>query len=404
LLYDGATRTHVSRAHANAMATSSSSFTFDHRALDAARRRHQQQQAPSTTSTATSVVVSGAAPRRPPALVGRPATEFAWLLGTLGVGVGVVGVLALLVPNTGAPDELGKRFSQYTNVLFVWPVIGAMLVGAHRVAGVIALALAASVAHHGCLYEPLSRVALADETFVVALVAGAALALAFGWSFARRYSRACGACFALVALTALVLVLVPALVAAPATLDGCLRLHDAAGTGYTTYIDEEAPDLVRVWAAIDDLTAVATLAVVTGDFFRAPADRALPLAAVLGLGALAAVLALYSSAGYVTQTSAFLVLVVSFVVYATWQACACATARGGVRREYRVLEIVGALLLGTAALLLFFFDNTAGAHGFWHVLAALALLLLVDASPEMPRAPDERALTVIRELDEDEVP
>ena len=328
-----------------------------------------QQQAPLTTVTAEpppqqvpSRLVSGRQPR-----------SLALLAGTFILALVVVSIISAAIPtSTPEPDERGKRFSQWTNILFVWPVLSALLVRAYAVASVVSVTFLASVLHHGCLGVAECRSALADETFIIAGIGLTVIIIASGIALAHHHGTCCALVW-VVALVALTCTLTGIAIAnAPARIDGCLLID---GT------NAEKHELVRVWSIVDDATAVTAIVVAFADFFREPSSSALPLGAIYAIALLTVALSFYQTYGLVSGTTVSVIVGLAIVAFVVWQLVRWFASKRATRRTHSYLELAGAALLGVAGLLIFFLDNTTSAHGFWHVLAAAALLLIIDASP-----------------------
>lgn len=319
-------------------------------------------------------------PSRPQPLP--PDSSIPRAIGSLLVVTVIVGIISAAAGG-GDATLVAKRFALYTNVLFAWPAVHALAVGADAESLVFLATLVISMLHHGCLYDDVCRRAVAVEVFVLlgltllGIIVGAGVVLCARAH--RPQMRTClGAGLVLVAI-AVVVVGAVALGHAPMHLDGCLYYHaDAADTSYV------AP-LVTLWSSVDVVTALAALVAVL--VFLVHVGRALELGLVWLFAVLTLVLVLWRDAGYVTTTTLYVVLGLVLVVFVLVRGLAC-VALPRERRErltgsYNICDVVGGVLVGASALVLFLvFNDTADAifvHGLWHVLAAVALVLVVDA-------------------------
>jgi hypothetical protein len=286
---------------------------------------------------------------------------------SLFVALVLVTIVAFALP-ASVPAVLYERFAVWSNVFFLWPTLVAFNVGAHALASALAITYVASVFHHGCNYSPPVRLALAVDCYV--LVALGLAALAVGVARSRDPLRWPSA--VALGLGALTAAAVGVPLAASGMLDGCLYVHEAGSLVYEASI---ADALVHVWCVIDDVTASAALVAALVYYSREPLLH--DFGHIWSLAMLA--LVLYAFQAYVALSDVLVygVLVGAIVlVLAARLAVACASQR----RRFGALETLGAALVGGTGLAIFLTHNTAGFHGVWHALEAVAMLLLLTAT------------------------
>ena len=278
----------------------------------------------------------------------------------LGGAFVLVLVIAAIAALTNTLDAAG-HFSQWTNLLFLVPAASALLSGYFTVAAVLFVTFAASTVHHGCVGDDVLRDALAVDTFLVAGIGSLALTLVWTLCAART---ACSIIVG-VALSLVVSVLsIVALVHAPARINGCLLIDGTLDQDWL---------LMHVWSALDDAAAVAAVAIVAAEFFRTDTLATGAWALVVGVATAASLYQVFHLISGLLSGAIILAVLVPFLV---WLLVRYLNNRG--RRRHSVLELIGAALLGVAALLIFVCDNTPVLHGIWHVLAAAAALLVLD--------------------------
>ena len=327
-------------------------------------------------------------------------------------GVGVLGLaLVFLVGEAGGPTLAQARWNQWTNVFLLWPTARALLfadqcsmqgvtyAAAYGEAAVFFVAYAASVLHHGCVPDAAVRTALARESFVMlalgGLVATVCIALV-----ARRWQRTVRMTASdelgdaswrtraevLVAVGVLASVavgaglLTAALAVGPTRIDGCMYPHD----DHAAYLVDTAPNLVLVWDGIDCVTSVAALGVAV--LWMAQVTDTLALAALWLLAIVLSAGEAYRAAGLadVTQPRILLVAGAGALAFLACQALVWCTypravVRHGLVARYDWPDLVASLVVGAAAVTLFYAVKTGTGHGWWHVLGALGLYFAIEA-------------------------
>jgi len=311
-----------------------------------------------------------------------------WLLGILALTLLVVGIVSLRTPSVPIAKLPAARFSQLSNVLFVLPVVSALIIGSYSVATVFAVTFLASCLHHGCVWDDDLRAALATETFIVAGIGLVVIVAVAAVGLCRR--RDCDALWLLVlGSAALVLTGVALGYLSAGRLDGCAYIHDTTPDALFQYNNFIVGILSTFWAVVDDTAAIAALVVALADFFREPASAALSLGAFYTLVMLTFVLEFYHAhhlVGGIGDGLIFAIIGAGILVFALSRLCVLCTPSlrpGRARRRYNCVEVLGAALVGVAALLVFVLGSGT-EHGWWHALASLALLLIIDAAPPPP--------------------
>jgi len=303
--------------------------------------------------------------KRPPPVV---CTSTRSLLAALGVLV--VATLVMYVGSAAVGDEtLATRvFSVWTNALFVVPLYRALRRCAAAEALVLYVTLVVSTLHHGCLFDDGHREAVADAVYLV-LGLSSLVALALVIVYARGPARTCiriGA--GLVAIAVAVVVLGLGLAAAPDTLDGCLYIHSAGDTSYVAA-------LVPVWTTVDLVTALAALTVALVFVLRT--SRALELGLVWSFAVVTLVLALYREYALLDAAVLYWTLALGYALFVVVRLAVCLTTE--THSATRWADVVGALVVVAAGVLLVAGYNETMGHGLWHALAATGLLLIIDA-------------------------
>jgi peptidoglycan/LPS O-acetylase OafA/YrhL len=117
---------------------------------------------------------------------------------------------------------------------------------------------------------------------------------------------------------------------------------------------------------------MAAIFVVVLVFLRAQRQ----MAVVLWTGVLVTlVLRLYVAAGLMAPLTSYIVLAVVTAFVALGRLVVVVRDT----RRYNCYDVVAALALGALAIYVFLFDNTKSMHGWFHVLAAAALSLVIDS-------------------------
>jgi len=298
----------------------------------------------------------------------------------------LIGVAYIAPPST---EIAHARASAYTNALFLWPALLALLHRADGTAVIFVVTLVASALHHGCTTNDAVRAALAAESFVllgvsalVLIAGGAAIMWARAGAVladdAATRSRARALVLGLAAaagVAALVLLGLALSAVAADTLDACISVHAA---GSTTHV----VPLARLWAVVDFAAAFAGLAAAAALLLQANVRH--ELGAGWALLLLVLVLVSYREDALLTTTAMNVALAAALLgLMGLRLALCCCVAPAAVRADtlgrYRlgVLVVAGALAVG--ALALFLALNTAASHALWHVLAAAALYAVIAA-------------------------
>lgn len=289
------------------------------------------------------------------------------------------------------------RFSLWTNVLFLWPVVRALSLGGASEAVVFVITLVVSAFHHGCAADALVRQSLAVDTYLVvaaslltSVVAAASFAVARIRLLATTPARArtdiasrhrsllyaIVVAVSLVAAVSLSLFSLAVGAAARGALDGC-----AYPTSAPDYADVIAPRLASLWGVIDYVTAFSAIIVVLV-YFCQPRHR-YELGAFWLLAVLVLVVGAYVEAALVSPTTLFAIVGAAGFVLVLGRVLACwAMPRdqcGALVRRYRWADALAGAAIGGVAIFIFVDFNNAALHGWWHVAAALALYLIVES-------------------------
>ena len=321
----------------------------------------------------------------------------------------------------GDTDEGLVRWCLWTNIFFLWPTVRALLFATatpERVsfpaawgeAAIFFVTFTVSTLHHGCLNSTPLRQAVAAETYWLLFLGTIAALLAiarvgYAWLTAVRYDcrdgvgkfavrtgpdrcprdanwrdRAWGCLIGawVVAFALIVAAFVVALVRTPDTLDGCAFPHAA---GDAVYEGTTAVELARIWGGVDFVTAVSALAI--GILWLLQTTDTLNLAMFWVFAVVVTMAQLYRFAGLVAESA---VLVAAAIVGGAFLLCQCVVCCsyptpvvGEFWGRYDKVDAVLALLVGAAALFLFFGLNSATGHGWWHVFGGLALYFIVES-------------------------
>jgi len=243
---------------------------------------------------------------------------------------------------------------------------------------VFSLTLLVSAVHHGCVNNEVERQRLAVDTFtvvglsVVVLIFG--FAVSYYLSIRDRLQRAA----TMPLLFGVVLFTIGATVAflVPAT-----TLYDACLYSYTDDEASEVPLLVDIWSTVDFLTAFAALVVVIIYLFQI--QHRVELAVFWLFLVVILVGTMYSKAGLASLTSLYVYVTALAAVVITVRLWLCCTQSDEDRRRfvdrYDWCDLVLTVIIGTLAVSIFIAYNTASTHGWWHVAAAVALYLGVEA-------------------------
>jgi len=302
----------------------------------------------------------------------------------LAVGSFVLFVVALTSALYRPNDALSlARFSQWTNAVFVWPALRAAALGAYSETVVFALTLIVSVLHHGCLHDAAMRSALAAESFtllgttLIVIIVGTAVLATHSRPRYRGYAGV--AALALSVLVATTVLGQAIFLVRRGRLDGCGYLHEPNDGQYLAL---QAPSLVRVWSSVDFVTAFAALIVVFVYMFQTHVSVELGVFWLFVVVVLAGTL--LDHAQLMTDGILFAVLIVLAAAIiggrlVLWCCIDDARHVAAAMRRYSAGDVVGGLLLAGAAVAIFIGHNEPAFHGWWHVLAAAALYLVVES-------------------------
>ena len=293
--------------------------------------------------------------------------------------------VVIVAAATYRPDDpvALAHFSQWTNIFFVWPALRAVDLGAFSEAIVFSLTLVVSTLHHGCLPDAALRQAVAIDTYALlgtALITlvGASAVLATRRRPAYRGFAAVAA-IAGITLAGIVLYAVAPSAVGKGTLDGCLYPHEAGDPAYQPTV---VPRLVDVWSTADFVTAFAALIVVFVYFFQT--HPAVELGIFWLFTAIVLAGTLLEHAQLLGDGVFFATVLVVAVVMVTGRLLLWCffdpreRVRAAVER-YQCCDVIFGLLLTGVALAIFIGHNEPAFHGWWHVLAAAALFLVMES-------------------------
>jgi hypothetical protein len=289
-----------------------------------------------------------------------------WWLGTFVVAAIVISAVAAAV-------QRGDVFSFATNILFLWPIALAWMIGADSTAIVLILTLTASLFHHSCDHMTDTRETLAVWVYVVLALSYVALAVLHSSIAGRRHERAWSVGVALVFVLLAILAIVFVVLASHDRVDGCLYVHEP---GDTYYLSTALPHLRRVWCLLDDTAALAVVAAVLIFFTRAPSLASRNVGHFWLAVAIALVVHAYTVIVRVSLLGAYLVLTGAFIVIFVPRLIVSFASRGCGHP----FEALAAALVLIVASVDFIVTETTWAHGVWHVLVAFGVAVLIDAS------------------------
>ena len=304
--------------------------------------------------------------------------------GLVSLWIGVAAVAAILY--RPKDDQSLALFSLWTNVFFVWPALRAASLGAFSETIVFALTLVASTFHHGCVNSTSTRHVLAPSTYIVLYLSSVAIIVGIAY-FAtttttvgpRRTRKFAGIVVSAVLIVLSILVLlIPLSEIGANRLDGCAYPYDD-----DDYEGVTAPRLVDIWATVDFVTAFSALVVVIVYFFQT--NRRVELG-VFWLFAVIILLCTLLDRAHLLSENVFFgavaALALVFIVgrFSVW---CCVLDEQETRRQwarYRLMDVLAGLLVGASAILVFVEFNANSVHGWWHILAATALYLMVESN------------------------
>jgi hypothetical protein len=265
----------------------------------------------------------------------------------------------------------------WTNVFFLWPALRAASLLAWSEGFVFSLTLLVSAVHHGCVGDEVERRRLSVDTFTVVgssvVVLGLGFAISYYFSIRDRLQRAAAVPLLFSVVFFIIGATVAILIPATTTYDACLYAY--------TDEESEAALLVDIWSTVDFLTAFASLIVVLIYLFQI--RHRVELAVFWLFLVVILVGTLYSRAGLASLTSLYAYVVVLAAIIITIRLWLCLTQSDEDRRRfverYDWCDLVLTVVVGTLAISIFVAYNTASTHGWWHVAAAVALYLGVEA-------------------------
>lgn len=286
----------------------------------------------------------------------------------------IFALVAGILFNVGAIKIGSAVFSLGTNVLFLWPIALAWHVGATSIAVVLVTTLLASLLHHSCDGNDNVRMAFAVPVYILGAVVFVVLLVMSFCVVTKdneplRYRGYRAGVFGVLAVASIVL----AIVAGAGSIDGCLYVHEPGSVLYATQLH----DLRRMWSFLDDVAAltalVAALVFLTRSKDLNPFD-----VGHFWFGA-AIVIVVHAYHIFLNANNVLVYVVLGIVLGIIFVPRLYVAANDSARRIHW-LELVGVVVLGAVAVLDFAEPFSPWGHGAWHVLAALSVSVLIDAS------------------------
>ena len=252
------------------------------------------------------------------------------------------------------------QFELWTNILYVWPVIRAVLCNEWFGAAVFYVTFFASSVHHGCINHTLQN-ELIGQTHLL-LIVGTLLVFVV-LILHQRHSKYWNIFHVLLGIG----LIIGSILLSQA--DACLYHHHDT--------------LPRIWSTIDFVAANSSLFVIALLLLRIPhpvSDAIFWLFAITLL-----ILDSYTEAHlspgsllswYVFAAIAILVVLWIGYIGLEWNKVQLAAYLA----SYDWLDFVAGIVLGIVAVSMFvFFNEKRGVHGWWHVVSAFALYVDIEA-------------------------
>lgn len=267
------------------------------------------------------------------------------------------------------------RFSLWTNLAFLVPIVMAVISRARAEVVILTGMFVVSCINHACLFDDVLRLSLGATSFVFAAVGLSIIAIATAVFLRRDVPPAkkqgidAGDSCATISAVFIVLgAMITMIVLLATEADPCL---------YPSPTPSDILLLVPLWRFVDFSTATSALVVVIAIWLRVRPKKLAPV--IWSAMLLTLVTRLYVYAGLMSSATSYIIIGIVIVLGVAIGVVTCINDQ---LPTFYVRDIIVAVGLGGLALYIFLFDNTETMHGWWHLLAAAALTLIIDSQRE----------------------